>query len=124
MSDKTEDYEIVEGILADTDEFLDLSVGVTEWQLLDGRYIIEKDYRVAGEVWRVHKSDPDPFPSRPHAHCIQGPVRYKGCKLHLGTAELYNGRKALGRHLAAKQFEQLIALIRPKFPDIELPLPV
>jgi hypothetical protein len=110
------------GILADTEEYIDACVGVTQWQLRDGSYIIEKDYRVQGEVWRVHKNDADPYPSNPHAHCIDGAPRFVGCTLHLGTAELYNGRKPLERRLKEKQFKKLIELIQPKFSDIKLPL--
>src|SRR4051812_27073942 len=96
----------------ETDDFVDLQVELIDWVIADGRYVLEKDYRVGGEVWRVHKNDPDPFPSRPHAHCIEGKERYVGCKLHLGTAALYRGREAAGRFLSPKQFVRLIELIR------------
>lgn len=112
-----------EPICADTDEYIDLCVGVSGWRDSKDRWIIEDDYRVSGEVWRVYKGDADPFPSRPHAHCIGGAKRFVGCKLHLGTAQLYQGREPLGRFLAPKQFEHLIVLIRPKFPELVLPLP-
>ncbi len=112
-----------EELLAETAEYVDICVGVSEWQLLDGRSILEEDYRVKGEVWRVHKCDADPYPSNPHAHCVDGARRFIGCTLHLGTAELYDGRKPLGRRLEATQFERLIELIKPKFPGITLPLP-
>lgn len=110
-------------LLVDTPDYVDVCVGISEWQLPDGRHILEEDYRVKGEVWRVHKSDADPYPSNPHAHCVGGTQRFIGCTLHLGTAELYSGRKPLGRKLEAKQFERLIELIKPKFPEITLPLP-
>lgn len=45
-----------------------------------------------------------------------------GLTLPLGTGELYDGRKALGRFLHPDQFERLIVMIHQKFPDIELPL--
>jgi hypothetical protein len=109
-------------ICAETDEYVDLCVGVSGWRKLDGGWIVEDDYRVAGEVWRVHKTDADPFPSRPHAHCVGGAKRFVGCKLHLGTAELYHGSRPLGRVLAPRNFERLIELIRPKFPGLILPL--
>lgn len=115
--------EELEGLLAETAVYVDVCVGVSERQLADGRYILEKDYRVKGEVWRVHKGDADPFPSSPHAHCVGGAQRFIGCTLHLGTADLYYGRKPLGRRLERKQFERLIELIKPKFPGITLPLP-
>ena len=117
-----EDEEQI-GILADTETYVDACVGISEWQLPDGRHILEEDYRVKGEVWRVYKSDADPYPSNPHAHCVGGAKRFISCTLHLGTAELFNGRKPLGRRLDAKQFETLIELIKPKFPSITLPLP-
>ena len=115
MNDKNE-------IIDDTDDYIDICLGVSEWQAPDGMYILEEDYRVKGEVWRVHKSDADPYPSNPHAHCVGGAKRFVGCTLHLGTRELFNKRKNLGRLLEQKQFDRLIELIRPKFPDIKLPL--
>jgi hypothetical protein len=111
-------------IIADGGDFIVICVGEAQWMTRDGWFILEEDFAVGGEIWRVHKADADPFPSRPHAHCIGGKKRFVGCKLHLGTAELYNGREALGRYLAEKQFSRLIELIRPKFPGIELPLPM
>jgi hypothetical protein len=36
----------------------------------EGKFLIQKDYKVDGEIWQVHKGDADPFPSRPHAHCV------------------------------------------------------
>ncbi len=106
----------------DQDTYIDVCLGIAKWQTPEGWYISEKDYRVKGEVWRVHKSDADPYPSKPHAHCIAGADRFIGCTLHLGTRELFKKRKKLGRLLEQKQFDRLIELIRPKFPDIKLPL--
>lgn len=111
-------------IRADTDDYLDLCIGVSGWRSSGDSSFTEDDYRVAGEVWRIYKGDVDPFPSRPHAHCIGGANRFVGCKLHLGTAQLYKGATPLGRFLVQKQFDQLLTLIRPKFPDLVFPLPV
>jgi hypothetical protein len=111
------------GVVSETDDFIDVTVGVAEWTTSNGLFIAEEDYRVSGEVWRVHKGDADPYPSKPHAHCIGGAQRFVGRKLHLGTAELFDGRRALGRFLYRKQFDALIELIRPKFPGVTLPLP-
>jgi hypothetical protein len=109
-------------IVNDTDDGLILALPRPLYETADGRLeMIQKDYRVGGEVWQVHKYDHDPFPSRPHAHCIDG--RHKGAKLHLGTRELFRGRETLGRFLARPMFDDLIAKIRPKFPDLMLPLP-
>jgi hypothetical protein len=109
-------------LIQETDDYVDVCVGVSQWQLPDGRYVLEEDFKVSGEVWRVHKSDADPYPSNPHAHCIGGAGRFIGCKLHLGTGYLFRDRKPLGRRLESNQFSRLIELIRPKFPGIELPL--
>jgi len=122
MHDKDQNTEPAEAILADTEDYIDVTIGIAQWMTPDDQYILEEDYRVAGEVWRVHKTDADPYPSNPHAHCIDGQDRFKGCKLHLGTRELFDGRRALGRHLNRKQFNTLIGMIRPKFPGITLPL--
>lgn len=108
--------------VADCGNYVDVCVGAVQMQSLDGRCILEEDYRVKGEVWRVHKSDADPYPSNPHAHCVGGANRFVGLTMHLGTAELYDGRKAIGRRLEASQFFRLIQLIQPKFPHIKLPL--
>lgn len=107
---------------AETDDYVDLIVGRCEWIDTQGRYRLEKDFRVDGEVWRVHKNDADPFPSKPHAHCMAGKKRYIGCTVHLGTAERYFGREASGEYLDKKQFDRLINLIKPKFPGLVLPL--
>jgi hypothetical protein len=109
-------------VLEDENDFISVCVGVSQWKVDGDRWIIEKDYRVAGEVWRVHKNDPDPYPSRPHAHCIAGADRFVGCKLHLGTAELFRGSQPQGRYLSPKQFNRLVELIKPKFPGLILPL--
>lgn len=102
--------------------YVEVCVGVSQWKTPDGLFILEEDFKVSGEVWRVHLSDADPFPSVPHAHCIGGANRFVGCTLHLGTGELFRKRASLKRYLDADQFSRLIALIQPKFPHIKLPL--
>ncbi|MEM5433476.1 conserved hypothetical protein [Cupriavidus taiwanensis] len=108
-----------EEFVVDNGKYVDVCVGAATWKTRDGRYILEEDFKVSGEVWRVHKSDADPYPSNPHAHCVGGAKR---CTLHLGTAQLYRKRDALGRFLEPSQFERLLELIRPKFPGIIFPL--
>lgn len=111
------------GVVERSEDFIAVSCGVCLWTTAEGLLHLEEDYRVAGEVWRVHKSDPDPLPSDPHAHCIGGSKRFVGCKLHLGTRQLFTStNKPLDRYLDEGQFERLIELIRPKFPEIFLPL--
>ncbi|WP_198345460.1 hypothetical protein [Burkholderia ubonensis] len=111
-----------EEFVIDHGEYVDVCVGAATWKTGDGKFILEEDFKVSGEVWRVHKSDADPYPSDPHAHCVGGAKRFVGCTLHLGTAQLYRKRDALGRFLEQSQFERLLELIRPKFPGIIFPL--
>jgi hypothetical protein len=110
-------------VVAETEDYIEICVGISQWKNEDGLSFFDEDFVGGGETWRVHKSDPDPFPSRPHAHCVAGADRFVGCKLHLGTRERYWGRKALGEFLDRKQFLRLIKYIQPKFPGIVLPLP-
>jgi hypothetical protein len=87
-----------------------------------GRVLRQKDYKADGQIWQVHKGDADPFPSRPHAHCVGGKHRYIGWKLHLGTRALFNGPKFTNLYMHKKPFSKLIQLIQPKFPSIKFPL--
>jgi hypothetical protein len=109
-------------ILEETEEQITICIGPAEWVNSAGLFILEEDFQAGGEIWRVHKYDPDPYPSNPHAHCVGGRRRFMGCKLHLGTAELYRDGKPTGRYLWAPHFDQLIELIKPKFPHLVLPL--
>jgi len=52
----------------------------------------EKDLKIGGKMWRIIKNDVDPLPSNPHAHLLGS--RYK---LHLGTGELFQRSKVVGR---------------------------
>lgn len=58
-----EEDEFVE----DHGSYVDVCVGVATWVTASGKFIAEAEYRVKGEVWRVHKSDADLYPSNPHA---------------------------------------------------------
>ena len=111
-------------VVEETDEFIDIDVGISSWQKIDSdRYILEEDFKVGGDIWRVHLSDADPNPSNPHAHCIGGTKRFIGKKLHLGTGQLFESNNTpLNRRLAKHQFARLIELIQPKFTGIKLPL--
>lgn len=55
------------------------------------KLLTEKTIKVKGEVWVVHKYDPDPFPSAPHAHNYES-----GISLHLGTGEFFQKRSSKG----------------------------
>ncbi len=58
--------------------------------LLDDDMLVKQKARVKedGEVWIIHKTDEDPFPSHPHAHNYESQT-----KLDLSNGELY--RKTL-----------------------------
>ncbi|MBY3029467.1 hypothetical protein HF265_10120 [Rhizobium leguminosarum] len=124
--DGVDDAEWPDGvILEDNDNFVTVDLGEEiAFQNAEGRLLIQKDYKVDGYVWQVHKTDADPFPSCPHAHCLGGPSRYVGTKLHLGNRQLFSGPKPLDLFLPKKPFDRLIKLIQPKFPTIELPLTI
>lgn len=108
--------------LRDDDEVIEFTCGHIDFQNDKGQFLVQKDYRVRGEVWRVHKGDADPYPSRPHAHCIDGRRFYAGTKLHLGTGELFRKSAPLGLYYPPKDFSRLCDLIAPKFPGLKLPL--
>lgn len=109
-------------IVDESDDHVSVDLGYIRLVDAQGREIIQKDYRVGGEVWRVHKYDRDPFPSSPHAHCIGGAKRFVGLKLHFGTGELFNGAESIGRRLHEDQFLRLCHLVSRKFPELVLPL--
>ena len=113
-----------EEIVAETENTIEICVGEAVWVNAKGMMFLEEDFKVSGEVWRIHKSDADPLPSDPHAHCIGGAKRFVGCKLHFGTRELFSAKNdPLGRYLGESQFDRLIQLATKKFPDVPLPIP-
>jgi len=78
------------------------------------RVLTERTLRIKGEVWRIHKSDVDPFPSVPHAHNYES-----GVVLHLGSGEMFDtNRKCIGS-IGAKQLTRIRGLLKEK----EVPLP-
>ena len=112
-------------VIAESSDLIDVDVGISAWQRMDSeRYILEEDYKVSGDIWRVHLNDADPFPSCPHAHCVGGTRRFVGKKLHLGSGQLFDEKNnPMNRRLAKVQFERLLEFIRPKFPGLTFPLP-
>jgi len=54
--------------------------------------IYEEKIKSRGEIWIIHKGDPDSFPSNPHAHNYDA-----GLKLHLGNGRLFHRKKEVGR---------------------------
>jgi hypothetical protein len=78
------------------------------------RLLTERTLKVCGEVWRVHKSDADPFPSVPHAHNYES-----GVVLHLGTGEMFDiNRNFIGR-IGTKQLTRIRDFLKVK--DVVLP---
>ncbi len=55
------------------------------------RLLTEVTIKNRGEIWRIHKNDPDPFPSNPHAENYAS-----GLKLDLSTGMLFRKRTQLG----------------------------
>jgi hypothetical protein len=54
--------------------------------------LYEETIKSKGNIWVIHKSDADPFPSNPHAH-----NKETGLKLNLGSGDLYNGKRHCGK---------------------------
>ena len=48
------------------------------------RLLNEVTIKKDGKIWRIHKNDPDPFPSKPHAHNVES-----GLKMDLSNGDLY-----------------------------------
>jgi hypothetical protein len=67
-----------------------------------------------GLIWVIHNYDKDPFPSNPHAHCID-----QNLKLDLSNGNYYRNRKLKGR-LRKKDFLSLRTKVETAFPG-ELP---
>jgi hypothetical protein len=67
-----------------------------------------------GCIWQIHKNDPDPFPSNPHAHNIES-----GLKLDLSNGKLYLSRKFAGKSVRRKHLKEIRAEVEAK--DIVIP---
>lgn len=73
--------------------------------------------KASGDVWVIHRYDPDPFPSRPHAHNHQ-----TGEKLDLGTGEIFDpGSRRPKQRLRDKELGQILDELSKKWPDVVLP---
>lgn len=77
--------------------------------------LIKAEIKFQGEIWSIHKSDKDTFPSQPHAHNYD-----RQYKLHLGTGDLYRKKIKIGS-IRKKDFIDLRQLISSKIKDIKLP---
>lgn len=64
------------------------------------RRLTEVTVRAKGEVWRIHKSDADPFPSDPHAHNLE-----TNLKLDMKTGDLYRGTQKQDHKISKKDLK-------------------
>ena len=73
--------------------------------------------KAGGSPWVIHLYDPDPFPSRPHAH-----NKETGAKLHLGTGDLYDrhNRGPIGK-VPGKDLEAIRSGVLGKWLGVALP---
>lgn len=67
--------------------------------------LYEKQIKVKGQKWELHKNDDDPFPSNPHAHNYE-----TGLKLDLSNGNLYKKKK-----LVDSVTRKVLTTIREKF---------
>ena len=103
------------------DDLFEIEIENDGFQTPEGYVRIEKaKFKTRNSIWSVHKYDPDPFPSCPHAHCIEG--MYRGYKLHLGSGKLFDGAKPTDFTLQKKQFQVLCKKINERFEEFDLPL--
>lgn len=81
--------EELEGYVARAGTFVPIAeLELDEPLVFEGMFEWKADVKIKGQRWRVYQNDADPFPSDPHAHNYDQNV-----KLHLGTGQLYRGRK-------------------------------
>ena len=82
------------------DTVFEVDDGIFLKDLLGQKKVRIKD---KGLIWVIHKNDKDPFPSCPHAHCLD-----QNLKLDLGNGHYYRNRNFKGR-LKKKDFLDLRA---------------
>jgi len=95
-------------------EFVEVEFSVSPIPPKTLRSMNEVSVRRDGCVWRVHKNDPDPFPSKPHAHNTES-----GLKMHLGTGRLYHRSTDTEKSIDKK----LLLFIRTELSQKGLALP-
>lgn len=83
-------------------EILNTTIEIVEY-IFPLSVVHQKKVRIKdnGLIWIIHKNDKDPFPSVPHAHCLD-----QNIKLDLGSGEYYRNRIFKGR-LKKKDFLDL-----------------
>jgi RHS repeat-associated protein len=71
----------------------------------------QAEFKIGGHIFYVHKNDPDPRPSDPHAH-IGGPN--STTKVDINTGQIFKGTKATGRYIPRKVLTTLRQQMRGK----------
>jgi hypothetical protein len=72
------------------------------------RYLTEKQVKRGGYIWRLHKSDPDDWPSRLHGHDYD-----KGLKLDAIAGDIYDvGTRERCKTLKAGDLQAVQAKLR------------
>jgi hypothetical protein len=119
-------------VYQESDDSIIVCVGRARFVDAKGEPVELKSWRVGGDLWcvgratewdgNISKSVPV-SPPRLYAYCISGGADLTMMKLDLGTGQLTSPVNVpLDRYLDPAQFNRLIGLVRPKFPDIDLPL--
>ena len=72
------------------------------------RDLDEVQIKFRNEIWEIHKNDPDPFPSDPHAHLG------RSTKLDLRNGDLYNKASFLNQRIKRKDLEKIRSLFEDK----------
>jgi hypothetical protein len=89
----------------------------SEEGIVPKRFLLQYKVRVKfkGQTWIIHSYDADPFPSNPHAHCLD-----QNIKLDLSTGSLYRKRRFIGK-IKTKDLRQIRELAAKVYKG-ELPL--
>ncbi|MCK5243319.1 hypothetical protein KAR34_12800 [bacterium] len=66
------------------DDIIEIDLGYSPISDKCRRRLDEVTIKKDGQVWRIHKNDSDPFPSKPHAHNLESRL-----KMDLSTGNLY-----------------------------------
>jgi len=73
--------------------------------------------KIGGDVMEIHRYDPDPFPSKPHAHNKQ-----TGEKINLSTGDIFDPRtRSYKGKYDDRRLRQLRDELSRKWPDVVLP---
>jgi hypothetical protein len=90
--------EITESEIDELLENFDFSIldktVLTDNQIFPFNVLIQRraEIKENGMVWIIHKYDKDPFPSNPHAHCID-----QNIKLDLSNGKYFRNKALLGK---------------------------